>query len=142
MRTLALTLALAACTFTAAGGREDDGDAKKLQGRWVATALRHGDAETPKDVIEKGEVTLEVEGDRFTFRTPKETQKGTIQVDGSKKTIDLKITGKEGEKRNILCIYEFDGKTLRMAGNQDKRPKDFKSRLGGAIVVSLERAKR
>ncbi|MBY0230949.1 MAG: TIGR03067 domain-containing protein [Gemmataceae bacterium] len=121
---------------------DDKPDAsKKLQGKRVATAMRHGDTETPKEDIEKGAVTLSVDGDRFVFATPKEKHEGTLVLgdEGKERTLDLKIETKKGEKKTILRIYEWDGDTLRIAGDQEKRPKDCKSKLGGAIVVTLKK---
>jgi uncharacterized protein (TIGR03067 family) len=80
-----------------------------------------------------------VVGSNFTFRTPKETHVGVMKTDAAAKTIDLLIETKDGKTKKILCIYEQDGDTLRIAGDQEKRPKDFKSKLGGSIVVALKR---
>jgi uncharacterized protein (TIGR03067 family) len=137
MRGLTLCLAVAAGLFAAE--KEEDKGVKELQGKWVAMALRHGDAETPKEEIEKGAVTLNVVGSHFTFKTPKETHVGVMKADPTARTIDLLIETKDGKGKKVLCIYEQDGDTLRIAGDQEKRPKDFKSKLGGSIVVVLKR---
>lgn len=144
MRLLALSFVLTAGLFAAADDKTDaPEESKKLQGKWVATSLRHGDTEAPKDEIAKGKVTLSIDGDKFVFVTPKETHKGTFTVDASKspKHMDLVVSNKDEKKVTILCVYEFDGETLRMAGSQKTRPKDFESRLSGSIVVKLKRAK-
>jgi uncharacterized protein (TIGR03067 family) len=143
MRTLAWVIALAAVA-PVLGDDAADKEKKKLQGAWVATALRQGDIETPRDVIAKGKVTLTIDGDKFVFETPKETHKGTVAIDPSKspKTMDLTIPTKDGKGKVIQCIYEWDGENVRMAGDQDKRPKDFKSKLGGSIVATFKRAKK
>jgi uncharacterized protein (TIGR03067 family) len=142
MRTFAWVVVLAAVA-PAAGDESAQKEAKKMQGRWVATSLRQGDAETPKEVIDEGKVSLTIEGDRFVFQTPKETHKGTIAIDPAKtpKTMDLTIPIKDGKSKVIRCIYEWDGELLRMAGDQDKRPRDFKSKLGGAIVATFKPGK-
>lgn len=143
MNVSTLGFVLSAALFA---GAEEKGavgkEQKKLQGKWVATALRHGDAETPREELDRGAVTLVIRGNRFIFTTPKETQKGTLRVDGSKspRTLDLVLPTREGEKKTILCIYEWDGEVLRIAGDQQKRPRDFRSRLGGSIVASFKRA--
>jgi uncharacterized protein (TIGR03067 family) len=134
-----LTLCLVVAAGLLAAEKEEDKGVKDLQGKWVATALRHGDTETPKVEIEKGEVTLNVVGSNFTFRTPKETHIGVMKVNATARTMDLLIETKDGKGKKILCIYEKDGEKLRIAGDQEKRPKDYKSKLGGSIVVSLKR---
>jgi uncharacterized protein (TIGR03067 family) len=144
MKLCALATALAAAlVVVAAEEKAAEKESKKLQGKWVATSLRHGDTEAPKEDIEKGAITLVIKGDKFTFKTPKETQEGTFKIDPSKspKTIDLSVTTKGGKKKTIVGIYEWDGDALRIAGDQEKRPKDFKSKLGGSIVVRLKKAK-
>lgn len=144
MRLYAVGFLLAAGLFGAADEIPPTAkDSEKLQGKWVATALRHGDTETPKEEIDKGEVTLVVKKDNtFTFRTPKETHEGTIRLGTlqSPRTMDLLITTKEGKKKTILCIYDWEGQKLRIAGDERKRPTNFKSKLGGSIVVTLKRA--
>lgn len=139
MKTFVLASGLAVLLLAA--DERADAELKKMQGKWVATALRQGSAELSKEDIEKGAAHLVIDGNRFTFSTPKEVQKGKMTLDPAAKTIDLAIETKEGGKRTVLCIYEFAGDTLKFAGDQDKRPKDFDPKTGGAVVVAFRRAK-
>jgi uncharacterized protein (TIGR03067 family) len=145
-RLWAFPLVLTTCLLVAADDQDVKKETKKMQGKWVATSLRQGDAEVPKKELDQGKVTLVIDGDTFDFRTPKDHQKGTFRVDPSKKprTMDLAVTAK-GDKKDktekVLCIYEWDGETLRIAANQQRRPTDFESRVGGTIVARLKRAK-
>lgn len=147
MRTVRVIVAAALVLLlaTAARAAEDKADAardlKKMQGKWVATSLYYGDKAAPAEVIDKGEATLTVEGDHFTFKTPDGTHEGVLHLDPSASPKAMDFTCKSEEGRVILCIYELDGDTLRIAARHDSRPSDFKPKAGSTILIALKRVK-
>ncbi len=116
-------------------------DTKKLQGKWVATSMRWEGKDLSPEQVKKGNISLVIQGDRFVFITPKETQRGTIKIDGAKspKTFDLDVTRGDGSKKTIRGIYQWEGDLLRMAGQPDERPPNFDSTASEAMVVKLKR---
>lgn len=142
MRALTLCLAVTSGLLLA----PDDGAAarglKALQGKWVATSVRHGAAEAPKDELKGEAVVLTVVGSSFTFKMPERLHVGKMKVDPSANpmTMDMLIDTPEGETVQARWIYEMKGETLRLAGHPDRRPGDFRAR--GAVVVTLRRSLR
>jgi uncharacterized protein (TIGR03067 family) len=144
MRAVQATAALASVVLLTTAAMADDKadqDRRKMQGKWVATSLLYGDKAAPADVIDKGEATLVVERGRFTFKTPDGTHEGVLQLDPSTSPKRTDFTCTSERDRVILCVYELDGDTLRVAANHDARPVDFKTRPGKAIVIALKRVK-
>jgi len=121
------------------------GDAKKelekLQGKWVATAIAQNGFEVPAEQVKKVNLTLVIKGNKFTTKKPRSTDKGTFRIGPAKKprAIDFIATSPEGKKETTLGIYEWDGEKLRIAADQKKRPTEFKSEKGGALVITFER---
>jgi uncharacterized protein (TIGR03067 family) len=66
---------------------------------------------------------------------------GIFQIGPAKKprAIDFIAFSAEGKKETTLGIYEWDGEKLKIAADQKKRPTEFKSEKGGAMVVTFER---
>ncbi len=141
----AVTLALLAgllIAAKAAQGAEAEKELKKFQGQWNATALEQEGKEVPAKKLKKANLTLVIKGNKFAFTTPKGKQEGTIRLAPSKspKTIDLMVTSGKGKDSTILGIYEWDGGKVKIAADKAKRPSEFKSAKGGALVMTLERA--
>jgi len=139
MRIVALGLAATAGLMLAPDGEAGKGF-KALQGKWVATAVRLGAVESPKEDLDGEAVTLTVAGKHFAFKMPRRLHVGVITVNPAAKpmTMDMLIETAEGETMRVRWIYEVKGQTLRLAGHPDRRPADFKAR--GAVVVTLRRS--
>jgi hypothetical protein len=63
----------------------------------------------------------------------------TVNLPWVAKPLDFACTSEQD--RVILCVYELDGDSLRVAASHDTRPVDFKTRPGKAIVIALKRVK-
>lgn len=116
-------------------------EVEKFQGKWVAIALEQEGMEVPAAAVKKANMTLLIKSGKLTFTTPKGTQEGTVRVDPAKKprTIDFSVTSADGKKETILGIYEWEGETLRIAADKEKRPTEFKSKKDGPLVMTLKR---
>ena len=108
-----------------------DGDSK-LDGSWILATLER-DGKNDDSMV--GAVR-EQTGDKYTL-TPKNGKAigGTMTVDSSKKTFDMKPAEGRYQGKTLLGIYKLEGDTLTMAFAEPgkDRPKAFK---GEGVVVS------
>lgn len=106
-------------------------DLKKLQGTWIAVAAEKQGNQLPEDEVKTAELTLVIEGEKFTIMTTrggKEGMKGTLKIDPSKKprAIDLTAEVAGGRATTATGIYELAGDTLKLCYGKE-RPKEFKT---------------
>jgi uncharacterized protein (TIGR03067 family) len=121
---------------------------KKLQGTWVATQTA--------TTLEKGKRVKFTQNfrlvirdeDRFTLsqkfsdeKEYKELVNGTLIIDPSKKPREMDMTYTDVNMAS-LCIYEFDGTTLKLLGGKPggARPKAFDKER--TLVFQRERRKK
>ena len=150
-RSLVLLAALAGVPgwLHAADDKVIEGDLKKMQGEWLATALDGGGQSAPKELIKGFRVTIK--GDEMLILVkdhPDDKHAATIKLDATKtpKTIDVTPAGPEKDN-TIHGIYAFENGTLKIyapnkPGNESTRPKEFKSPTeDDASLLVLERVK-
>lgn len=108
---------------------EPGGDLKALQGAWViAEATLAG-----RDHIDDfAGMKLTVKDAAFTIDFGKNSEKGTLKLDATKKPKQIDMTtSKEGpfKGRNLPGIYEFKGDTIVLCINSEKpdRPTAFEA---------------
>ena|SRR5438105_10734100 len=90
-------------------------DLKALQGTWTAQKAELGGRVLSE--AELGIVTLTIENDTYAVSVDGKPDKGTCQVEGSKGSGKMTITGgKDGPNagKTFLAIYELNGDTLRI----------------------------
>jgi uncharacterized protein (TIGR03067 family) len=127
-----LRIASAACLLVAsvALAAEPEGDLKVLQGAWVIAEANLAARDHIDDF--KG-MKLAVEGENYTISFGKNSDKGTLKLDATKKPkqIDLTTT-KEGpfKGRNLPGIYELKDDTVVLCLNSEKqdRPTAFEAK--------------
>jgi uncharacterized protein (TIGR03067 family) len=126
---LTLSLASFGLLTSAALAAEPEGDLKAFQGTWVvaeATLAGRDHTDDFKDL------KLTITGEKFTIDFEKNSDKGTIKLDPTKKPrqIDLS-TDKDGpfKGRNLPGIYELKGDTIILCLEADKtdRPTKFEA---------------
>src|SRR5262249_44828447 len=145
MAVLRSALLVATAGLLIAADAPKTGDTKKelekLQGKWVATAIVQNGLEVNAEQVKKTKLTLVIKGNKFTTKKPRSTDMGTFQIGKAKepRAIDFIATSAEGQKETTLGIDEWDGEKLRIAADQKKRPIEFKSEKGGAMVVTFQR---
>jgi uncharacterized protein (TIGR03067 family) len=124
------------------GGAAVAGDAKddtaKLQGKWAVEK----DGKKLELTFTKNDFTINFGGKEF---------KGTFKIDPKKKPKELDMTIKEGDEKfkdkTALCIYEFEGDSLKWCANEPgktDRPKEFPAKEfdgGPLLYVKFQRVK-
>ncbi len=110
-------ISMMASLLSAAEPKEDLGkkDLEKLQGKWTVISVKENDRSHPEA---KGAI-LTFKGDKLILGKDKEA---TIKFDSSKKPKEFELFANDGKKEISigLGIYEFDGDTLKIAGDMDR----------------------
>jgi uncharacterized protein (TIGR03067 family) len=135
---LAFTLAIA----TLAGPPPQD--TKKIQGVWVPVKAEIGGQPLKDDFLTN--TVLKLRFGKYEAVVGPMIDKGAYKLNEGAKPKTIDVTGKEGPNagRNIPCIYELRGDTLKVCyGLGDSgRPTEFKSPPGTKFfLVTYERKK-
>jgi uncharacterized protein (TIGR03067 family) len=128
---------------------DDKDDAKKeidrFQGTWKLESVEVGGEAVSQDNFK--DVTLTIEGNKFTTKEGEMVTHGTYKVNVSKKpkTMDATFTDGPNKGKTLLGIYELDGDTYKacfdLSGKE--RPTKFESKKGTMLVVEvLKRQKK
>jgi len=121
----------------AGGGASPEEAVKKelqqFQGSWKAVSILHVDGRRASD-DEVQNTRLVVEGNKFTLTGENSTISGTFTVNPAKtpKTIDVRLTSKDGRATKFLGIYQIQGDTRKscFALPDKERPTQFSSEKG------------
>lgn len=114
---------------------------EKFQGAWMVTALEEDGVKQPESETKKLKVVFK--GDKMVIGEEKDNEEFTFKIDPSKNPKAIDLVAGDG-KQNVIAIYEFDGETLRICGNDKSkdRPKTFGSKEGSGLgVLTLKKAK-
>jgi uncharacterized protein (TIGR03067 family) len=120
------------------------GDVKKelqqLEGTWVVVSEEMDGRKVPADTIKPSK--LIVKGDTYTVQMGERVvEKGTIQIDPTKKpkTIDATPSDGENKGKTFHGIYEIQGDTAKdcFAMDGKERPKEFATKQGSGMVVRV-----
>jgi uncharacterized protein (TIGR03067 family) len=141
-----LRVAFALCLLTApALAAEPEGDLKAFQGKWVVAEATLAGRDHTEDFAD---IRLKIDGDKYDLDFAKNSVKGAIKLDPTKKPkqIDL-TTSADGpfKGRNLPGIYELKDDTIVICLEVDKldRPTKFeapeKSRL---MLFTFKREKK
>jgi uncharacterized protein (TIGR03067 family) len=109
---------------TLAPGQDAKDDLAKLQGNWIVEK----DGKKAELKFAKDTFTITFDG--------KESYKGVIKIDPSKKPKEMDLTIKEAERfqgETAKAIYEVDGDSLKWCANrpgEKDRPKEFPAKEG------------
>jgi uncharacterized protein (TIGR03067 family) len=99
----------------------------KFQGTWVLLSGETGGQQIPEEKIKTAK--LVVKGNEMkVFRNGKDDHELKIEIDPSKDPKEINLTRVlNGESKTTLGIYAFDGKTLKICGDNDGkvRPAEF-----------------
>jgi uncharacterized protein (TIGR03067 family) len=114
-----------AAVATARDAKED----KAMDGTWELVSGELGGQKFPEAVTKT--LTLVLDGEKYTVKSPGPDDKGTVKRDPSKTPKELDVIGAEGPNKGktFLAIYELDGDTLKVCYDLEgkKRPTEFKS---------------
>src|SRR5436853_226330 len=98
MRARFLTLAVAGASLLLAAGapQEKDKGAKKtdkdlIQGTWTAVSGEAEGEDLGEDMVKQAGITLTVKDDKYTFKSVKSEEDGTLKLDPAKKPKELDI---------------------------------------------------
>lgn len=138
------TVLLVACSGGRTEERKDeipaDPDLKKLQGKWeIAYHETAGEDDT-----EVSKWTMEVRGDRYTFKAGDVTLTGRLRIDSTKSPKQVEYaTEEDGELQEYIGIYELDGDTYKTCDVEKgkTRPTEFKTKDPTGQVAMWKRVK-
>jgi uncharacterized protein (TIGR03067 family) len=140
MRNCLLLVTMIALAVEAAAGEAKGPE--KLEGAWVATSWKRGDAEIGKD-----KVATELVLGKGTYEFPtginRISKKGTFKVDAAKGTIDFMPDDGPGKGKTLLGIYKVEGNTLTLCFTipGKDRPAEFKTTEKNTVLATYERKK-
>lgn len=134
---------LLACVLLAPLAVADENkELKALTGTWVVEKM---ELEGTDAISTFKDVTLVIDGDRYTATIGDMTDKGMLSVDSAKKPKTMDIKGTEGvnKGRTYLCIYELkDGKlTICYSLDEAKRPERFETSKDSKTMLAVYRKK-
>ena len=143
MRTFVLTVA--ACAMIAAPAFADaKKDLTAMAGKWQPTSLEMGGDKKSADELKN--MSLTIEGDKYTVAVDDKIDKGTVKLDKKDKLKTMDITGTDGPNKGKTypCIYELEGDSLKVCyaleeGSQ--RPTEFKAGKG-LLLITYKRVKK
>jgi uncharacterized protein (TIGR03067 family) len=143
MKRCILTLTVAAAlAATAARGADDQKDASKLEGTWVATSYQRGEGKIGKDKVAT-ELVITKDGYQFPKGINRISKTGTFKADPAKGTIDFTPADGPAQGKTLLGIYKVEGDKLtlcfRSAGRD--RPAELKSTDRATVLATYERKK-
>jgi uncharacterized protein (TIGR03067 family) len=126
--------------------REDKGDKDKLQGTWQVIGGEAQGKEIPAEAAKAIDVTMTFKGDKYTLKSTKDKEEGTIKLDSKKdpKTIDFHIESGKDKGKKQLGIYTLDGDTLKICAakpGSKERPKEIKTTAGDEFEVLVLKRK-
>ena len=130
------------------GGKQDDELVKKdlaaLQGSWVIVGKEYmGKKATQEELAELTGVMV-IKGSTITQWNEEMGKKvvvseATVKLNpaAKPKAFDLTFTDSMSKGKTMLGIYEVEGDALKacFSFEEDKRPKEFKSKAGSAVLV-------
>jgi len=139
--TVALGLVLL-LTVAAQGGDAKDG--KSMDGTWLASAAELGGKMFPDEI--RKSIKMVLKGNKYVVTVGQAPDQGTVKLDPSAKPKAMDITGTDGPNKGktFLCIYEFDGDTLRVCYDLSgkSRPTEFKTKEDTQLfLVTYKREK-
>ena len=112
--------------------KEPKTNSMAIDGKWsVSTAELAGDA-LPTELFQK--MTLILDKEKYTLKSERLDDTGTMVADTTKKPMQLDIKGVEGPNKGktLLAIYELDGDSLKICYDLEgkARPTEFKTTKG------------
>lgn len=143
MRHFVLTL-VAFASITVSAFADAKKDLAALAGKWQPVSMELGGYKTPAEQLKN--ISLTIEGDKFTVTVDDKLDKGTLKIDKKDKLKTMDIIGTEGPNKGktYLAIYEQNGDTLRICYNLDgeQRPTEFKASGGKLLLIDYKRVKK
>lgn len=125
-----------------AGGAK--ADKEKLQGTWNLVGAEGGGKPLPDEFIKEHAAKLTIKADKMFWKTPKDEDEGTYQLDAAKKPKEIDITTKQIGKA-AKGIYLLEGDDLRICidiSGKNGRPTEFKTKEGSTQMLYIfKRAK-
>ena len=147
---LALTLLLSAAVTSLAlgdGGADPSAysfapsdDVRELQrGEWKLIDIKQKGMDLPKELLKTLEFQFTFKPDKVVLRVQGQTKEGPYRVNAARgvKEIDITI-----DKETVLCIYELNKDSLKIALGQKQRPRDFTAKGANEVIFVLERVKK
>jgi uncharacterized protein (TIGR03067 family) len=127
-----------------AGGNDETGDAKALQGTWIPTKAELSGESMPEAVLKT--IVLKIDGDKYEVTVGGKLDRGTCVLDSAARPKRLTISGTEGpnKEKTYPCIYELSGDTLRVCYDLSGKaaPTEFKTAAGTQLyLVTYSRKK-
>ena len=119
-------------------------NAKMIEGKWSIDKAELAGQPFPAEVAKT--MTLILEKDKYTLKSPGPDDIGTLTIDPAKTPKQMDIKGVQGpnQGKTFLAIYELDGDSLKicydLAGKT--RPVEFKTAAGTTqFLVVYKRVK-
>jgi len=137
--TLILSIFLTAAVANADDVKKDD---DKLQGTWVATSWKRGEAEVGKDLVAT-ELSIKQDTYEFPKGINRISKKGKFKIDAAKGTIDFMPEDGPASGKTLLGVYKVEGDTLKLcfsAAGRD-RPKELKTADRSTVLATYEKKK-
>jgi len=143
-RLFCATLFVALSLSCLSRGDDAKDEAKSMEGTWLASTAELAGEKFPDEV--RKSIKLVIGAGKYTVTVGKNSDRGTVKVDSSKKPKEIDITGTEGPNKGktILAIYEKTGDTLQVCYDLSgkARPSEFKtSKENNRFLVTYKREK-
>jgi uncharacterized protein (TIGR03067 family) len=114
---------------------------ERLQGTWVAVSVEENGRRLRPRIVRLARITLTIDGNKFSFHSPRGDAEGTLKIDPTKKPKWMDTVTEEKDKTR-LGIYQLKGDTLTLCGSKERRPTEFKSARNGPKLIILKREKK
>jgi uncharacterized protein (TIGR03067 family) len=119
-------------------------DLKKMAGAWKVIVDEADGKSLPKEVVEKFDGKLTVEGNKYkAYVGDKLEDEGTIKIDPAKKPKEIDVA--PAKEKVMKGLYKIDGDTMTVIFSKPggDRPKEFKTKEGsGEMLLVYKRIKK
>jgi len=115
----------------------------KLQGEWTMVSLEENGKKESDETVKRYKLTIKE--DQWIITTSMGGGKKPFKIDPSKDPKTLDLVFKFGDKETVSPgIYKLEGDTLTLCRSTEKagRPKEFKIRNNGDVLVVWKRVKK
>ncbi len=121
----------------------DDADAQKIQGTWVAVSAEMDGKAAPAEAIK--DLTILVTADKMAFSPKGEDRQSLYKLDPTKTPKGIEMTPQDGpaKGKTVHGLYELDGDRLKLCllNGPGEEPKEFATTPGSNLRLLILKRK-